>query len=199
MIELNVGENETVRINWGEGIQRCSFIAEPHSTRTLVEERDKLRASIKGLQEERDAARANVADANYKIQCANERVQTQIKETERLRGLLVRAQEVTVEAGTRIYMLDAKTSGDISELKEMLKNAKPGPITFVKNEPKWQPIETAPKNGSIIMLYRKNSDHNWIDTAHGLARWMDNKGWILDCEMEYQDPSHWMPLPESPR
>jgi hypothetical protein len=67
----------------------------------------------------------------------------------------------------------------------------------------WQPIETAPKDGTAILvcsawtmpdgLYRVG----WIadgffDGGHWLFGWLD-----LDPE-EYSPPTHWMPLPAPP-
>lgn len=70
---------------------------------------------------------------------------------------------------------------------------------------KWQPIETAPKDGTRVLLFRPR---------HGVVcgRWDDDKYakrvrpyWSNDQErlwgtLETRDnqPTHWMPLPEPP-
>ena len=58
---------------------------------------------------------------------------------------------------------------------------------------KWQPIETAPKNGRDILIFDKNGIE--------IAWWSD-----IDSEWCHQDMylsilnlTHWMPLPEPPK
>lgn len=64
----------------------------------------------------------------------------------------------------------------------------------------WQPIETAPKDGTCILVFNGN-----ILSAHWLALNPEVGIWLLtesgsdvgagDLSAE---PSHWMPLPEAP-
>jgi len=64
---------------------------------------------------------------------------------------------------------------------------------------KWQPIETAPKDGTIILVCRSDnyfsqsaSYRNYHPNAKGKASWRDLlNGTILQ-------PTHWMPLPSKP-
>jgi hypothetical protein len=77
---------------------------------------------------------------------------------------------------------------------------------------KWQPIETAPKDGSEILLYTSYEaelpdeesfssvqigswDDGNIDVPIGSV-WYRAPGW--DCPVVGK-PTHWMPLPEPPR
>jgi len=71
----------------------------------------------------------------------------------------------------------------------------------------WQPIETAPKDGTEILLYDKYKDINkasWIDNWCGSdARYQMQ--WCIYGSMDSDDryrtvdcPTHWMPLPEEP-
>lgn len=57
----------------------------------------------------------------------------------------------------------------------------------------WQPIETAPKDGTYIILYTKP----WIRPQIGFF------SAICDCWYNqlafYYQPTHWMPLPELPK
>jgi hypothetical protein len=55
----------------------------------------------------------------------------------------------------------------------------------------WQPIETAPKNGTFIWVYDPNSE--WQCEA-----WWDDRfnGW--QCPHEGVAPSHWRPIPAAP-
>ena len=62
----------------------------------------------------------------------------------------------------------------------------------------WQPIETAPKDGSRILAVS-------ADAAFGVVVWSSILGgtWVLACSdgqalNYYLDPTHWMPLPEPP-
>lgn len=57
---------------------------------------------------------------------------------------------------------------------------------------KWQPIETAPKDGSLIMLsVPKNQYHGmgWFEFTNG--KWCIGEG--FECS-----PTHWMPIPPHP-
>ena len=66
----------------------------------------------------------------------------------------------------------------------------------------WQPIETAPKDGTVILAWRDG----WVKPT--LLLWLAHRdleapGW---CPYERQpirprgsQPTHWMPLPEPPQ
>ena len=59
----------------------------------------------------------------------------------------------------------------------------------------WQPIETAPKDYTNILVWNDGGAHRdgWVSIAY----WNDD-GWISPFGGEY-DPTHWMPLPEPPQ
>lgn len=73
----------------------------------------------------------------------------------------------------------------------------------------WQPIETAPRDGTRILLYRPLADRtndDQIDIKRGVPR--DNTCWeeTIPPGMDatnYTDgackATHWMPLPEPPK
>lgn len=55
----------------------------------------------------------------------------------------------------------------------------------------WQPIETAPKDGTRILL--------WISVGIAMPYAWEGERWIGDdypLNMAY--PTHWMPLPDAP-
>lgn len=62
----------------------------------------------------------------------------------------------------------------------------------------WQLIETAPKDGTLVLcaagalmascMYRSHMTPNWVLPGHD--------GWIWPFGKE--DPTHWMPLPPPP-
>lgn len=64
----------------------------------------------------------------------------------------------------------------------------------------WQPIASAPKDGTRIIVYRPRFDGDYIPQI-GCDYWMQSK-WISgawahsnsDCP-----PTHWVPLPEPPK
>lgn len=52
----------------------------------------------------------------------------------------------------------------------------------------WQPIETAPKDGALLLLSATPTGPLWIG-----CWWRD--GWYSEG---WQSATHWMPLPEPP-
>lgn len=64
----------------------------------------------------------------------------------------------------------------------------------------WKPIETAPKDGTEILIGWMARDGRrrggWICK---IRRWRDDAGWRRDRNHPYDlYPTHWMPLPEPP-
>jgi hypothetical protein len=54
----------------------------------------------------------------------------------------------------------------------------------------WQPIETAPKDGTDVMLADAESRETVV------AFW--RLGWIVRGRGIFDYPTHWMPIPELP-
>lgn len=54
----------------------------------------------------------------------------------------------------------------------------------------WQPIETAPKDGTVIIVYAPD----FFQTA----AWTDEK-WTNAANSWLEDVTHWMPLPKPPQ
>lgn len=69
----------------------------------------------------------------------------------------------------------------------------------------WQPIETAPKDGTHVLLFWRGGHQisHWRHTQHfqnGRISY-DNAGWADpygSLGRESSGPSHWMPLPDKP-
>ena len=76
--------------------------------------------------------------------------------------------------------------------------------------PYWQPVDTAPKDGTWVLL----CGGSYCDECGGkadvmIARWepgnrLYTEGWLV-CAAEagyscffYEDPTHWMPIPRPP-
>ncbi len=78
----------------------------------------------------------------------------------------------------------------------------------VMGEVGWQDIETAPKDGSTVLLYypypvdkmdEKISAQYWGESFDEEFRWLDEEGFYIDPENNGGvSPTHWMPLPEPP-
>jgi hypothetical protein len=67
----------------------------------------------------------------------------------------------------------------------------------------WQPIETAPKDGTSVLVYGpwkgefsqlKHPHEIWRGHCHPVS-----KLWFISGTLEFVDPTHWMPLPEPPK
>ena len=61
----------------------------------------------------------------------------------------------------------------------------------------WQPIETAPKGGTEVLLLgngarRRHANGYWLQSAYG-----GNGAWIWPYV--HANPTHWMPLPPAPK
>jgi len=61
---------------------------------------------------------------------------------------------------------------------------------------KWQPIETAPKDGSGIISFEKCGDKGLIGLVSfnkgGDNQWRDGEGCL-------HEPTHWRPFPRGPK
>lgn len=67
----------------------------------------------------------------------------------------------------------------------------------------WRQIETAPKDGSYILLAVPNHDGD-MTVGHWDDAWSDDGWWLLDDGKNFEiplrgkGPTHWMPLPAAP-
>ena len=61
---------------------------------------------------------------------------------------------------------------------------------------KWQLIETAPKDGTWIMIFHGHGYEEHDKLAHALVRWDDQFACWHDGEYhsDHYDPAYWMPL-----
>lgn len=58
----------------------------------------------------------------------------------------------------------------------------------------WQPIETAPRDGTRILVWRPREGDEY--DAHAAADYWSDKSWYQSRRC--QQPTHWMPLPPAP-
>lgn len=69
---------------------------------------------------------------------------------------------------------------------------------------KWQPIETAPKDGTRVLICDAHGQINiahWAEEFDALDHGLINAWVIYDCDDYYYSlwvkyPAHWMPLPQ---
>ena len=66
------------------------------------------------------------------------------------------------------------------------------------SEQKWLPIETAPKDGTRVLLHHPHATDETV-TAGAWGNWdRDTVCWITDFGEGWLNPTHWMPLPVPP-
>lgn len=65
----------------------------------------------------------------------------------------------------------------------------------------WQPIETAPKDGSDILLFclslqklQTGSGNGWFQVGYWGCNVMDEEGWTEVRDLAPLIPTHWCPL-----
>ena len=60
----------------------------------------------------------------------------------------------------------------------------------------WQPIETAPKDESEVLLWDDGVElGRWYENPHP---WNSGNWWIQGGQVTATNPTHWMPLPTAP-
>ena len=64
---------------------------------------------------------------------------------------------------------------------------------------KWHPIETAPKDGSLVLV--AGVENGGVVTSNmTVARWLKPYGWgSMPFGGLFEGATHWMPLPEPPK
>lgn len=63
----------------------------------------------------------------------------------------------------------------------------------------WQPIETAPKDGTRVLLHKDGHQvvAAWSNTWSDMLR-SSTDDWWIGQSLPFRDPTHWMMLPEPP-
>lgn len=64
----------------------------------------------------------------------------------------------------------------------------------------WQPIETAPKDGKNVLIYRLGSGDQraTIGSLDEEGVWQSPEAYYIWSWFDFS-PTHWMPLPEPPK
>ena len=155
------------------------------------------------LREECEAqhARAEMAEANIARLTAERdslRFERDGVEQNRRRDnayLIARADEAkSVIARHEAYILELeKSETDLADLRTRLRGL----------EQQWQPIESAPKDGTNVLLFDGEtvSYGGWVSAADQGAgpdeEYLVSAGW-WSVDLSDNQPTHWMPLPKSP-
>lgn len=68
----------------------------------------------------------------------------------------------------------------------------------------WQPIETAPADGTVILAYRRDAgvfSAHYVSPADAVGGDDDEPHWFTTDgeDLTRCMPTHWMPLPEPPK
>lgn len=110
--------------------------------------------------------------------------------------LLRRALNVCYHADIRLFVDPNELRNLISDLRAAIETGG------------WLPIETAPKDGTRIILRCPNigAVEGWWDCVDGggfeegppIFWWTTENDLIIFGDGSYDDPTHWMPLPPPP-
>lgn len=111
------------------------------------------------------------------------RLLAEAREAQRLRGELFVAQ---LENETKTGVI-AQLTARVEELEQAQG---------------WQPIETAPKDGTHVIFataYDGKIVHSVHSGAWGPAYDRGPNAWVEDYDYKICEPTHWMPLPQPPQ
>lgn len=90
---------------------------------------------------------------------------------------------------SQVEMLEACAAGDAA-----LTEGQQREIALLREAQAWRPVETAPKDGSSVILRSRGghiADGYWLQAAfNGCGAWI----WPY----VHSEPAHWMPLPAAP-
>ena len=95
---------------------------------------------------------------------------------------------ILMEAADRIEELDAKV-----RTAEEIGRAFEEDAGQLRANMTWQPIETAPKDGTEILLWEPKGEGICIGCYYPTTGWNNGYDKLLHT------PTHWMPLPEEPK
>lgn len=68
-------------------------------------------------------------------------------------------------------------------------------------EDDWRPIETAPKDGTRILMYQREAGGEYGKIEYEdyyFVGWFDKYWYCCEYSAFEREPTHWMPLPEQP-
>lgn len=129
-------------------------------------------------------------------------------DTARLRGLLASANErgLSIPGDPAWPIEQARYEGRQKALREMAVEALPAlldRIEALEAGLRWQPIESAPRDGSYMLIATESHDGG-MTVARFDPEWGDDGWWMLDDGKNFEiplrgpEPTHWMPRPAPP-
>lgn len=68
-------------------------------------------------------------------------------------------------------------------------------IEGLRQQNEWQPIETAPKDGTRVLVWRKHEAGYSQASRLGVDYYKNGSWW---GSRRLMPPTHWMPLPQAP-
>lgn len=73
--------------------------------------------------------------------------------------------------------------------------------TFVVELPSpWQPIESAPKDGTWILAYAPDTEKYWCPPAPWvIIQFSADERWVDEADSDAGEPTYWMPLLYPPK
>lgn len=121
----------------------------------------------------------NIARVNFKYE---------ENKMNRERELLKQALDLIIELGEEAFV-NVNDEDVVLKIKEKLEKTEQLTPSEWWNAAPWQPMETAPKDGTDILV----RDWNWFITS---CVWSDRFGtWVWGIR-EFNYPIAWLPLPE---
>jgi hypothetical protein len=104
-------------------------------------------------------------------------------------------QSVIVDQCERISGLEAEVADNYSSAADRIAELM-AECAELKNP--WQPIETAPMDGTLILLFQSDSYNQSPEPI--TASWDNSFGWMDNARGSWWgfDATHWMPLPKPP-
>ena len=97
---------------------------------------------------------------------------------------------------TRIAELEQQNAELAAQLKELQQERDQLAAQVGQSEQQWQPIATAPKDGTMILGYMPSSCHEGlVCVCYWNAIW---EHWQNNTDGGSEKPSHWLKLPEPP-
>ena len=110
--------------------------------------------------------------------------------------------EMANEVANAHNRLECYSTGITNDIIESLRSVAEKPLAELaaikaENESlkrdQWQPIETAPKDGTVFLVWRKHATHPLM------VRYESSYDWFANYDGEHvYDLTHWMPLPKPP-
>ncbi len=118
-------------------------------------------------------------------------IQSLTAQVESLESQLADAHVQRVEAEQRTVIVGRDLAAQVESLTTALREDR----ATGRAEEEWQPIETAPKDGTHILVWRPDEGDRKHKAHAGICYWRKNC-WYTS--RRYQQPTHWKPLPAPP-